>query len=113
MPQGGEPQADFEFAQESLLEFDQRQIGLLLDPAAQGGIMLFQTGASIATALLGLQAAGPRLQLAVTLHAALGDLEEARGLRRAVPTGASRDHSFTQIDTVGLHRQTLAQNATD
>ena len=88
VPQGGESQADLEFAREALLEFGQRQIGLLLDPAAQRRVVFFQAGTPVAAALLGLEAAGGRLEFAVTLHAALGELEEPRGLGRAVPPPA-------------------------
>ena len=95
MPQGSKSQADFEFAQKALLEFDQRQIGLLLDPALQSLIVLFQPRAPVAATRLGLEAAGGRLQFAVTLHAAPGDLEESRGLRRTVPACSGRHHPLT------------------
>ena len=95
MPQGSKSQADFEFAQKALLEFDQRQIGLLLDPAAQGRIVLCQARAPVAAAGLGLEAASRCLQFAVTLHAALGELEEPRGIRRAVSPRSGRNDALT------------------
>ena len=113
VPQGGEAQADFEFAREALLEFGQRQIGLLLDPVAQRLIVFFQARTPIAAAALGLEAAGGRLEFAVTLDAAFGEFEEPRGLRRTVPPRSGRDDALAQIGAVGSHPRTLPHNATN
>ena len=113
VPQGGDAQAHLEFAREALLEFGQRQVGLPMDPATQGLVVLFQAGAPVAATLPGLDAAGVRLKFAVTLHAALGEFEEPGDLRRAVPALPGRDDTLTQISAVGSHFRTLPHPATN
>ena len=113
MPQSGEAQAYLEFARNTLLEFGQRQIGLFLYPAAQCLVVLLQAGAPVASALPGLDVAGGRLEFAVTLDTALGDLEEPGDLRRALPALSGRDDAFAQIGAVGSHPRTPPHTATD
>ena len=95
VPQRGDAQLHFEFACDARLEFGQGQIGLLTDPAAQSLVVLFQARTPVATALLGLEAAGVRLEFAVTLDAALGELEEPGDLCRAVSVLPGRDDALT------------------
>ena len=91
------------FARDALLEFGQRQIGRLMDPAAQSLVMLFQAGAPVAAALPGLDAAGGRLEFTVTLDTALGDVGDSGVLRRALPALSGRDDAFAQIEIGRAH----------
>ena len=113
VPQGGDSKAHFQVPRNAPLELGQSQIRLLPDPSAQGLIMLFQTGTPAAAPLLGIQMARAQILLPITLHTALGNLEQAGGLLRAVSALPARDDALAQISAAGSHPIPPSQIASD
>ncbi len=97
VPQSGDADGHVQPLETPSLEFAQGQIRLPRDPTAQGAVMLFQTGATITTDLLGSACAGQPVLLPKPFDAFAADAKPLANLAGALATLPRGDDPLTQI----------------
>jgi hypothetical protein len=85
------------------LKFTQCQVCLRGNPAAQSGVMIFQTRTPIAPDFFGLARAGEAVLVPKTLHTFAADTETPANLAGTLTALPGRDDSLSQILTQRPH----------
>jgi hypothetical protein len=97
MPEGRQTNAHPESILTALLQLNQRQIRLSLDPAGQGAIMGGQAGPPIAADLLGQALAGETMLFPESLDTFAADPEAFADLTSTLPPFAGGNDPLSQV----------------
>ena len=97
MPEGREANGNGQLLPAALLQFDQRQIRLRLDPALQPVRMGSQTGTPVTANLFGQALPGPAMLIPKAFHAFATHLEAPAHFAGAFATFPGRNDSLSQI----------------
>jgi hypothetical protein len=107
MPQGCDPNRHLELGSTSLLQFDQGQIGLGLDPTLEKPIMLGQARTPITANLFGEALPRATMLLPKSLDTLAADTKVFADLTRAVTAFPRSNNPLSQILAQGAHRYFL------
>ena len=97
MPKGRQTNVHLEPILAALLQLDQRQIRLALDPAAQRAIMGGQAGPPISADLLGQALACQTMLFPESLNTFAADSKAFTNLASPLATFAGRNNSLPQV----------------
>jgi hypothetical protein len=104
MPQGRDPNRHLELGSTPLLQFDQGQIGLGLDPMLEEAIMLGQAGTPIAADLFGEALPRATVLSPKSLDTLAADTKAFADLAGAFTTFPRSNNPLPQILAQGTHR---------